>query len=90
MLNFLFKKLYDDLSYRVKVEQKTDSSWLMGYLQGRGKKKLTGYQVAALVDLLLVHPVPPEEPAVAVPHQEEKPATAGNDIRKTFARKGKA
>ena len=88
MLSFVFKKLYNDLEVRVKVENKTDSSWLMGYVQGLGKKKLTGYQFAALVDLLLVHPAAPEVPKptdvpkvsvsdAQVPISGEEPATAG-------------
>ena len=51
-----FAKLYKDLEVRVKEENKTDSSWLMGFMQGLGNRMLTGYQFAALVDLLLVHP----------------------------------
>ncbi len=78
MLNFKFKRLYNDLQFRVKEENKTDSSWLMGYVQGLGKKKLTGYQFAALVDLLLVRPAVPEpegipEPDAQPPVLEEKP-----------------
>ena len=49
-----FRILMAELEHRVEVEGKRSPSWLMGYLQGKGKKKLTGYQVAALVDLLLV------------------------------------
>lgn len=60
MNKFTYKKLYNDLSVRVKEEGKKNSSWLMGFLQGLGKGKLTGYQCAAFVDLLLVHPEEPE------------------------------
>ena len=49
-----FRNLMDDLTRRVEQEGKTNPSWLMGYLQGKGNAKLTGYQCAALVDLLLV------------------------------------
>ena len=49
-----FSKLYEDLKIRVKEENKTDASWLMGFMQGLGNRRLTGYQFAALVDLLLV------------------------------------
>lgn len=49
-----FKRLYDDLTRRVEIEGKKNPSWLMGYLQGKGREKLTGLQCAALVDLLLV------------------------------------
>ena len=85
MNNLSFKRLYSDLQIRVKEENKTDSSWLMGFVQGLGKKKLTGYQFAALVDLLLVHPEPLAEPAapdVQIPIQESKPATAGYTLRR--------
>lgn len=85
MLNFKFKRLYNDLQIRVKEENKTDSSWLMGFVQGLGNKKLTGYQFAALVDLLLVHPVPLEGPAVPdaqVHKQENKPAAAGFGLKR--------
>lgn len=51
-----FSKLYEDLKMRVKEENKTDASWLMGFMQGLGNRRLTGYQFAALVDLLLVQP----------------------------------
>ena len=51
-----FSKLYEDLKIRVKEEHKTDASWLMGFMQGLGNRVLTGYQFAALVDLLLIQP----------------------------------
>lgn len=51
-----FDELYEDLRVRVKEENKTDASWLMGFMQGLGNRVLTGYQFAALVDLLLVRP----------------------------------
>ena len=54
--NRKFKKLYEDLKVRVKEENKTSASWLMGFMQGLGNRVLTGYQFAALVDLLLVQP----------------------------------
>lgn len=80
MLNFKFKRLYNNLQIRVKEENKTDSSWLMGFAQGLGKKKLTGYQFAALVDLLLVHPETPAEPeapdAELLTHKPEAAAVA--------------
>ena len=90
MLRFKFNRLYNNLEIRVKEEQKIDSSWLMGFVQGLGKKKLSGYQFAALVDLLLVHPVLPVAPAVPdvqVPKEESKPAAAGYDLRKTLAQR---
>jgi len=58
-----FRNLYNDVSTRVKEEGKINSSWINGFFQGLGFKKLTGYQCAAFVDLLLVRP---EEPEVQV------------------------
>ena len=49
-----FNNLLTDLERRIHEEGKTNPSWLMGYLQGRGKRNLTGYQCAVLIDLLLV------------------------------------
>ena len=54
MNKYLFRRQLDDLTRRVEVEGKRNPSWLMGYLQGKGNEKLTGYQCAALIDLLLV------------------------------------
>lgn len=65
MDGFAFKKLFADLKVRVEIEGKKDPSWLMGFVQGLGKKKLTGYQVGALIDLLLVVPAPKESTASA-------------------------
>ena len=73
MNRLAFKRLYNDLTVRVKDEGKKNSSWLMGFLQGLGNGKLTGYQCAAFVDLLLVHPEEPEQvgsPAPAVPENK--------------------
>ncbi len=75
MNRWSFKKLFSDLKIRVEEEGKKDSSWLMGYVQGLGNRKLTGYQFGALVDLLLVHPDEPEaSPAPAVPVAASAPA----------------
>ena len=49
-----FRNLLADLERRVHEEGKKNPSWLMGYLQGLGTRSLTGFQCAALVDLLLV------------------------------------
>lgn len=62
-----FKKLFNDLKVRVEEEGKKDPSWLMGYVQGLGNKSLTGYQVGALIDLLLVVPVLKEPGVPAAP-----------------------
>lgn len=75
----VFKKILEDLTRRVENEGKKNPSWLMGFLQGLGSARLTGYQCAALVDLLLVplekeQPVEENVPDVEVP--EQKPVTA--------------
>ncbi len=64
-----FSKLYEDLKIRVKEENKTDASWLMGFMQGLGNRRLTGYQFAALVDLLLVQPEIKEDTLISVNSQ---------------------
>lgn len=74
MLRFKFKKLYRDLEIRVKEEGKKNSSWIMGYCQGLGSRKLTGYQFASLVDLLLVHPEAPTDFPVPVHPDAELPS----------------
>ena len=95
-----FRLLMEEQERRVEQEGKRSPSWLMGYLQGKGKKKLTGYQIAALIDLLLV-PLEKEfaVDAVAVPEKksevpEEKPevnskpeANASNNLLKTLAQR---
>ena len=68
-----FRNLMGDLERRVNDEGKKNPSWLMGFLQGLGMKTLTGFQCAALVDLLLV-PLEKKQPAVdavADPEQTE-------------------
>lgn len=78
MLRSEFKKLYDDLKIRVEEEGKKDPSWLMGYVQGIGNRQLTGYQIGALIDLLLVHPevpVPADAPDAAPPGEKNKNLT---------------
>ena len=75
MNRFLFKRIFEDLTRRVEKEGKKNPSWLMGYLQGLGSARLTGYQCAALVDLLLVplekeQPVEESVPDVEVPEQK--------------------
>ena len=67
-----FNKLYEDLKIRVKEENKTDASWLMGFMQGLGNRVLTGYQFAALVDLLLVQEKEMKEDALISSKQEKQ------------------
>lgn len=66
-----FRILMEELELRVKQEGKKNPSWLFGYLQGKGNEKLTGYQIAALIDLLLV-PLEKELVAKAEPVPEQK------------------
>lgn len=76
MNRFLFKRIFEDLTRRVEKEGKKNPSWLMGYLQGLGSARLTGYQCAALVDLLLVpleKDQPVEQTALDVEVPEQKP-----------------
>lgn len=49
-----FTKLYEEMARRVETEgRKNGPQWFLGYMEGRGNKTLTGYQVGALVHLLL-------------------------------------
>ena len=84
MNKHLFRRILEDLTRRVEKEGKKNPSWLMGYLQGLGSAKLTGYQCAALIDLLLV-PLEKEqlteeipEPAVAHPEVQKDGITSGS------------
>ena len=54
MNKYAFRNLMFNLEHRVNKEGKKNPSWFMGYLQGLGTGTLTGFQCAALVDLLLV------------------------------------
>lgn len=54
MNKYKFRKLFSALEERVKTEGKKDPSWFLGYVEGLGTGKLTGYQIGALVNLLLV------------------------------------
>ena len=95
MNKFMFKKVYEDLLYRVELEGKKNPSWLMGYLQGLGSGTLTGFQCAALIDLLLVpleKPVVPDEAvaAVNVPEEEKElsvDGSASQSLLKTLAQR---
>lgn len=66
-----FRKLMSDLERRVHEEGKKNPSWLMGYLQGLGIRCLTGFQCAALIDLLLV-PLEENMQPVSMSIQEKK------------------
>ena len=49
-----FGVLLDTLKDRVSAEGKKEPSWFLGFVEGLGSRCLTGYQIGALVDLLLV------------------------------------
>lgn len=53
MLRCQFKKLFDVLEYRVKHGGEKGPTYLLGYAEGLGNGKLTGYQFGALVHLFL-------------------------------------
>ena len=48
-----FAKLYREIEEREKTEKKTGFKWLLGYVEGLGKRKLTGFQIGALLYLLV-------------------------------------
>lgn len=72
----LFRRVLEDLTRRVEKEGKKNPSWLMGYLQGLGSAKLTGYQCAVLIDILLV-PLEKEQIVEVIP----EPAAAHPDVK---------
>ena len=49
-----FGVLFDTLKERVSQEGKKSPEWFLGFVEGLGTRRLTGYQTGALVDLLLV------------------------------------
>ena len=59
-----FIKLYETQKERVAREGKGDMKWFFGNIEGLGKQKLTGYQIGALIYLLIVpdSSVPAPEP----------------------------
>ena len=93
MLSFKFRKLYQDVESRADAG-KNNPAWLHGFLQGLGRRRLTGFQIAALVDLLLVHPEVPVSPenTLAVPEapensqKEEQIHKPENSVSKLFGK----
>ena len=59
-----FIKLYETQKERVAREGKKSPEWFLGFVEGFRRQKLTGYQIGALIHLLLVPdaPVPAPEP----------------------------
>ena len=49
-----FVKLYEVMKDRVEKEGRNNPDWFLGYLEGNGNKKLSGYQVGALYHLLVL------------------------------------
>lgn len=58
MNKWKFKKLMETLQYRVEQEGKKDPAWVLGFVEGLGKRKLTGYQAGAIINLLLLGTLP--------------------------------
>lgn len=50
----LFRKLFATLKERVEKEGKKSPAWFLGFVEGLGNRKLKGYQIGALVNLLLL------------------------------------
>lgn len=61
-----FGILFDTLKERVSQEGKKSPEWFLGFVEGLGTRRLTGYQIGALVDLLLV----PEKEGAAIGSKE--------------------
>lgn len=49
-----FLKLYEVLLERVKNEGKKSPDWFLGFVEGFGNQKLTGYQIGALYHLMVL------------------------------------
>lgn len=69
-----FLKLYEALKERIEKEGKKSPDWFLGFVEGFGNQKLTGYQIGALYHLMVLHG--PEEPE---PAEDEKDVIAGDD-----------
>lgn len=54
MVRKKFLKLYKTLEERVEKEGKIGAKYFLGYLEGFGNQKMTGYQVGALYHLLVL------------------------------------
>ena len=77
-----FIKLYETQKERVEKEGKGSSKWLLGFVEGFGRQKLTGYQFGALIHLLLVpdSPVPEQKvPEQKFPEPEEEKETISGE-----------
>ena len=54
MLRSRFKKLLDALKERIEKEGKKSPHWFLGFVEGLGYQKLTGYQIGALYHLVVL------------------------------------
>lgn len=76
-----FVKLFDALKERVEKEGKKSPEWFLGFVEGFGNQKLTGYQIGALYYLLVlpgeVKAEQEEEQAKAVHGEESKISIPG-------------
>lgn len=47
------------LQLRVEQEGSREPAWVLGFMEGLGRRKLTGYQAGAVMHLLIGREVPP-------------------------------
>ena len=75
-----FIKLYETQKERVAADGKRSPEWFLGFVEGFRKQKLTGYQVGALIHLLLI-----PDPPVPEPKQTEKEKEVVSGEKNTFS-----
>lgn len=63
-----FRQLFSVLQNRVKEDGKKSPAWFLGFVEGLGSRKLSGVQIGALVDLLLL---PDKESDMEIPEGME-------------------
>ncbi len=54
MLKKKFLKLFEALRERIEKEGKKSPDWFLGFVEGFGNQKLTGYQIGALYHLIVL------------------------------------
>lgn len=69
-----FLKLFEALKERVEKEGKCKPDWFLGFVEGFGNQKLTGYQIGALYHLMVLHGAVEAETA-----EIEKDVVAGEE-----------
>lgn len=62
MFAWRFKRLISTLQFRVEQEGRKDPAWVLGFVEGLGKRTLTGYQAGAVIHLLLCGELQPNMP----------------------------